>query len=60
MAKRRSAPSEVQPLDPSQADRDQVNLKVNRAEIFEDKRHRIDRGRGLEEMRGGKKARAIR
>ncbi len=54
---KRSFP-EMQPLDPRQADRDQVNLKVNRAEIFENKRHRIDRApRSGEDARGKESAR---
>lgn len=57
-AEQRALP-ELQPLDPGQADGDQVNLDVNRAEIFKNKRESIDCGRGLEEMRRRKKMGAI-
>ena len=41
---------EVQAFDPGESDGDQVDLNVNRAEILEKKRDRIDQGGGLEQL----------
>ena len=49
----------VQTLDPGEADCDEIYLNVNCAEIFKNKRNRIHRGRGLEEMRSRKQMSAI-
>ncbi len=44
--------AEVQPFDPGQADGDEIDLEIGRAEIFENKRDGLDHRRGLKGARG--------